>query len=432
MNIKKKSLKNIKKIQGKFNHTYLNGLYLVINAIPGAYLLMDSPPCGYDKVSSIEKTHDLFSDLFRENSKHRICCTDIHIDCCDVVNDRSDKILTGLFRLSRERDCSVIFLASMPVVAVTGISYAPLLNEFRKESQKPVVEVPFKSLKGDWLDGYEEALCALVGQLQLKKTAKKLNSVAIVGYLFDRNEGDHVANIGELNRILSALGIECVTTWLDGSSVRELRRIESAQKIISLPYARRAAKAIAQITGAELIEADMPLGIHSTKEWINKIAISFHKERRARIFIDEELKNVIPVVKLVSSICLLEKTITIFNDPVLAVHLAKAFQELGLRVDELVIFGKQNFMKNLVCSSASNMLLLFEPSYKDVYDLDISHADFLIGNSHIHNLMKTKNSSVPFMEIGYPSFYYHALTMQPFLGFKGFLCLLNRMINHLQ
>lgn len=432
MALKKKYLKNIKKIQGKFNHTYLNGVYLAINAISGAYLLMDSPLCGYDKVSSIEKTHDLFSDLFRENSKHRICCTNIHIDCGDIVDDRSDKVLSALFRLSREKDCTVIFLASMPMVAVTGVSYESLLREFRKKNHKPVVEIPFKSLKEDWLEGYEETLCALVEQLDLKKSAKKLNSVAIIGYFFDRNEGDHVANICELKRILNALDIECVSIWLDGSSVGELRRVEVAQKIISLPYARRAARALAQKTGAELVETDMPLGIHATKDWVTKIAACFHKERQARIFIDEELKKVIPVAGLVSSIYLLEKTITIFSDPVLAVQLSRALQELGLNIDKLVIFGKPNFMKNLACAPVSGVGLMFEPLYKDAYDLNVSSSDLIIGNSHIHNLMKTKKSSIAFMEMGYPSFFYHALTMQPFLGFKGFLFLLNRMINHLQ
>ena len=56
---------------------YLDGVYLAINALPGAYLVYDAHNCGYHKAERIAGSHDLFSDLLRWDRTHRVVRTDL-------------------------------------------------------------------------------------------------------------------------------------------------------------------------------------------------------------------------------------------------------------------------------------------------------------------------------------------------------------------
>ena len=63
-----------KKIQAKLNHTFNNGIFFLLNAIPDACLYLDGPNCNYEKVMSIEKAHDIFSSFMQRDGKHRVFC----------------------------------------------------------------------------------------------------------------------------------------------------------------------------------------------------------------------------------------------------------------------------------------------------------------------------------------------------------------------
>ena len=70
--------------------------------------------------------------------------------------------------------------------------------------------LPDSSMRSDWLDGYDETLCALAGTLGPGKGKKVRGTVAVVGNMYDRNEGDHTGNMDELRRLTRALGLDLV------------------------------------------------------------------------------------------------------------------------------------------------------------------------------------------------------------------------------
>lgn len=58
---------------------YLHGVYLAVNAIPDACLLVDAPACAFQKAEQIFGTHDLMSDLLDADSRHRVVHTSLHV-----------------------------------------------------------------------------------------------------------------------------------------------------------------------------------------------------------------------------------------------------------------------------------------------------------------------------------------------------------------
>jgi nitrogenase molybdenum-iron protein alpha/beta subunit len=414
---------DLEEIQRRLNFTYLNGVYLGINALRDAYLLLDGPPCGYNKLYFIHKTHDLFSDLSRRDSNHRICCTEVRVD--RLVHERDRLISQLLLRVSRRKDCGVVFVCSMPVATLTGVQYDLIINRASRKTKTPLIEIPSRSLQSDWLGGYEETLLAIAGNIPLKSRAARKGNVAIVGYLFDRNEGDHLGNLAELERIFKNLSLKLVSVWLSGCSFGELGSIEKAATIISLPYARSAARQIARRTGADLIELDLPLGIGNTADWINAIAARLKRKKEARLFIDKELQELIPIANLVVPGYLLGKKFMFFGDPYLAGAVTSALCESGGQTERAVIFGR----KNSDDGTTAPFKRTWEPSYGEAFRLDTAGTDIFIGNAQIGSLLNLKNDQKPFIEFGYPSFNYHCLRMAPFLGFKGYINFLNRIVN---
>ncbi len=424
----KKGCENIVELQGKFSHTYLDGVYLAVNAIKGAYLLLDAPVCGYDKMFSFYRTHDLFSDLFRQDSRHRICCSGIHPDR-NMQHDRSEELSELLRRIASEHDCGAVLVCSMPVATITGAQYDLIINRNQGSSKVPFIEVPSKSLQSDWLGGYEETLLAVANKLKLKSNAKKKDTVAIVGYLFDRNEGDHVGNLKELSRMLQGISLKLSSVWLSGSPFGALRDVEKAGTIISLPYGRKAARKIAEKTGAGIIELDLPLGLDNTSRWLSAIARRLNKTKQLRSFLDRELSALIPVSNLVVPEYILGKKFSLYADPYLAHALAGAFIQAGGRIEHAVIFGRPGANENLSSPIPFDFKTIYEPTYGEVFGLDMSNVDVFVGNSQIFNLLRVARIKKPYIEIGYPSLYHHCLTMNSFLGFRGYINLLNRVVN---
>jgi len=420
---------NFRGLSGKANHTYLNGVLLALNAIPDAYLLLDGPPCGYDKVYFIDRTHDFFSDIIRRDSFHRVCNTNVRADHA-IVEDRTEEISRLLLRVAKVKDCSVVFVSSLPAVTIIGIQYELILNKVQRQTSVPLIEVRSKSLQGDWLDGYEETLFSLAKEMRLKESRKKGNNIAIVGYLFDRNEGDHFGNLSEIKRLLGELSLNLVSVWLSGCSFNRLYDIERAQTIVSLPYGRRAAREIASKTKADLIELNLPFGIQNTNDWIHTIARRLGKIRKSKSLINKELKETIPTISLAVSKYLIGRNFSFYGDPYLSYAATSSLTELGIKIEHAIIFGTQRSNKNLTSYRELPFKTIYEPEYPEISELDMNNIDLCIGNSHMLNLLRARNNKKPFIEFGYPSFYYHCLTPYPFLGYRGFLNFLNRIVNN--
>ncbi|MFW6230609.1 MAG: nitrogenase component 1 [Nanoarchaeota archaeon] len=400
------------------NHTYLTGILLAVNAIKRSYLLIDGPDCTYKKIESIEKNHDFFTKLFRQDGKHVFGST--VADVKRVIHDRMDQLEHQIIQFTKQDGAEAVFLSSLPMASLTGVDY----NLFKKKiaTKKPIINLPYKSLDKDWLDGYADTQKAIAKEMEFSKEKKQKHKIGIVGYMFDRNEGDHKGNITEMKRWMEALGLELVSVWFDGRNYSDLHSIEEAGLIISLPYAREAARIITEKTGAKLLKLGLPMGFDGTRRWIRAVAEETNTKEKAEAFIDEELRQCLPVLEWVVPEFFQQKKVSLIGDPYLMDALSYALEELDVEINELILFSTPDRKDALTHCKGKNF-------YFDLDDpADSRPLHFAIGNSDGSELY----SNVPYIEFGYPSYGYHAFFTQPFLGFKGFLIFINRLVNRME
>jgi len=407
--------------------TYMIGVFLAVNAIRDAYLLVEGPDCIHMKTQFIQGNHDWLSTLTSVSGYHRIANTALHP--VQMTASREETLREFLGRIAERPNVPGVLLTSMPMAFITGSDYDRLCLDVSEATGKAVVHVKGKSLSGDWLDGYEETLLSLARQLDLSGGRPDSNKVAIIGNLFDRNEGDHRANVRDLRAMLGALGLETVTIWLEGRDFSELSAVRDAGTILSFPYGRRAARWVAKRTGAGLIECDLPFGLAATERWVRQLGDALGRENEAEALIDRELSEVVPTLEWVIPFFFENRRWGFVGDPHLANGLHEIAGTVGARLAFAVITNTPHHERELSRELVEEARVLVYPRQRtlsdfvhgaiqeDVVSLVVAHSDAM------------SSRYVAAVELGFPSMYSHCLYDRPFLGFHGFLALIDSMVN---
>lgn len=403
--------------QMKRNHTFLTGMYMAINAMQRAYLLMDGPDCAYKKVELFDRNHDFLSNMFSREGKHKISSTVTDVN--HVIDERHDKIVDEILKISSVDDAQAVFLSSEPMVALTGVDYDMLASTAQKKTEKDIISIPYQSLDKDWLDGYSFVMESIAKHLELRSDKKKENTVAVVGFLFDRNEGDNIGNIDELHRVLGLLSLDVSSIWFSGSDFAGLKAIEEASYIIKMPYGGSAADIIAEKTGAEVITVGIPFGIRGTQDWIKTIAAKVGKEKDAEELIEQEMSSVMPLLEWIVPNYIQGKKVAFAGDPYIAKAFIDAMDDVDAEVSDVVLYSTVDRK-----ISIDSVGVYYETdAVQDLRDIDLAvgHHDsrYIIG----------PQSREAFIEFGFPSHTTHFFSVEPYMGYKGFVLFLNRVIN---
>jgi nitrogenase molybdenum-iron protein alpha/beta subunit len=413
------------------NFSYLIGVYLAVNAVPDAYLYVDGPDCTFYKAQFIHGKHDLNSTLIDAAGNHRIRMSDVTVN--QVVVDRTEMLTKSVQVLDRLDGCSLVLLTSMPMATITGTQYDLLIRGIQPSLDKPLIEVPSLSLSGDWLDGYARTLTALAGSIELTGKSSP-DKVAIIGYMMDRNERDHTANVGELERMVRALGLDPVSVWLSGRPLSHLSRAGEAGTIISLPHGRQAARIIADRTGAKLVELGLPFGLKPTVDWLATLGDELDRSQEAGIFIERELGEVVPAIQWLVPKYLMGTRVLFSGDPHLFEPAAEFLAELGCDTVGLVAVGRKAHLDPVPETLADMSIpLLFEAN---PYDLERLISTLPEGESLDLAIQSDTfgwkgQGDYVVMPFGCACYWWHAIYDAPYLGFSGALSFVDRMVNRL-
>lgn len=406
---------------------YLLGVFLGLNAVSDACLLVDGANCVMVKADLIAGNHDLFSTLLSETGRHRVICT-----MWTPVNPPKNpekKLGAMLNSVAGSGQFGAVLLTGLPYCWLAGMDYEGIAASVTAGA--PVAAIPAKSMDYDWLDGYDltlEALARALPAARGKKRAK--NSVALAGYMFDRNEGDHAANLKELVRLLELSGLDCVSVWPSGGTVAELARVSEASLIVSLPYGRRTARTLAKKYGAGLLETGLPLGLKGTSAWLAAVrraaglpgglpAAVLEEEREAAGTIAPALR------------ALLHKKALFAGDPFLYSAFSSFAAELCVSLPLVFL----DSARRPLGAGAAAGTVLFGPSPEDVKTAKAALSLYeRPGLAVVNSFALTEGfaDGLPFVELGFPSYGHHCLLDEPFLGFSGARSLAARMLNSLQ
>lgn len=397
--------------------SYLTGVNLAVNALRDVYLVVDGPNCVFFRTAQIQGNHDWNSTLVSCSGLHRVVDTDCTTERAAVGDDRL--LISRLRKVAAQPDCALILLSAMSMVVATGRQYDKVLRDLTGQLDRPVVFVPPGSLEGEWLLGYSRTLEALAGGIELDGDAPRYDDrVAMVGYLWDRNEADHRANLAELRRLLSGLGLDLCSCWLSGDTVADLAAVARAGTILSFPYGREAAQILAGRTGARLVECSLPVGLEGTGSFLSKVGDALGRQTQAAALIERELAETVPKLQWILPHSLLNKAVAVMGDPYLGEAVAAMAAETGCRVVLRAAFGSAGPPPDPERMQAE----LSELRAAGSLDLGITNSLGLILLNHLPGV-------IPFVELGFPSHHTHALHDEPYMGYKGTLKLVERMAN---
>jgi len=408
----------------KLAYPHTLGVYLAVNAVPDAFLVMDGPGCAFYRAMTVHGRHDWASTLLSCTGRHRVQYAGV--DANTIASGYEWRLREAVRTVASAPEPGVVLLGSMPICTLAGTQHERILRE--EKGVKPGAVVPGRSLGGDWLDGYDDALLALADALDLSGRkpvggAPTSRNVAIVGHLMDRCEGDQRGNAAELGRLCRGLGLEPVSVWLSGEPVARLRDIRHARAVISLPYGRRAAASVARRLKAKLVETGLPVGLEATQAWLRKVAKALGRESAAEAFIRSELKRVIPRFEWAVPASFLGRKAVYVGDPHFHEGLAGFCEDLGVRLEGAFLNGRGGAIGDgiLTQPSMSRMKAEWER-------LAAGGVDLLIGNADAFAVLRP---GCAWLELGFPSVWTHFLREEPTLGFEGAVHLADRMANAL-
>ncbi|MFA5139172.1 MAG: nitrogenase component 1 [Elusimicrobiota bacterium] len=405
----------------RYNAPYLVGVYLAANAVRDAAVVIDGMSCAMSKAEFIAGNHDVFSTLLAPGGAHRIVCT--MSDPLHLHHTAEEPVQRTLRALLSSRRPAVVLLGALPMGHLAGIDYERIARRETHAGKAPIVPVS-AGFDGDWLDGYGEALDAIARHIRVAGARPDPRRAAVIGYLWDRNERDHQANLYVIRGLLERLGLKLESLWLSGGDFKDLERVRNAGTLISLPYGRKAGRTLAQRLRRPLVELGLPLGFAGTRAWVRRL-------RPGRTLADEERRakeRVLPLLR-----ALAERTVLFSGDPHLFEAFARFALELGMAPPAGVILGaRRRVCIRVPPYQPSLPLLLFEPTQETLRSevdklLDGRGVDLVVANSFFPRGRRLL--SVPGMEFGFPSYRTHQLTDAPFLGYEGAVWLANRMFN---
>lgn len=413
----------------RVTYTFLAGVFVAVNAIRDGYLLVEGPDCVHMKTQFVQGNHDWLSTLTSVSGYHRVANTALHP--VHMTRSREPRLRELLAKLAGHAATGGVLLTSMPMAFITGADYDRLCKEVAERTGKIVVHVPGKSLSGDWIDGYAETLLGLARQLPLPAAAAEPDprKVAIVGYLYDRNEGDHRANVAHLRELLLGLGLEVVSVWLEGQDFAQLAAAAQAGTILSFPYGRKAARALGARTGARVVECELPFGLDATERWLAVVGAALGVAERAREVIDRELARLVPQLEWVIPFAFQGRRLGFVGDPHLAIGMREIAALLGAELTHVAITDPPTHTRGLAERLGAGTRLLVWPK-QQALRVFLHEAVTTGGVSLlVTNLHGAGAGDAAWVELGFPSQYTHALYERPYLGFHGFLALVDTMAN---
>jgi len=401
------------------NLPYSVGVLLAVNALSDAWLLLDAPACAMHRPGFIQDSHDWKSTLWDAKGFHRVLITRTHPD--ELVKDPVRDIPGQLERIAAVPGCGAILAVGYPLVTLTGVQHDLLWRSLDPQPAKPFFCIRGGRLEEDWLDGYAETLLAIARGMDLGRPAPDPGRVALVGYPWDRNEGDHVANVAELRRLLLAMDLDVVAVWPSGGTVGELAAVSTAGTIVSMPHGREAAALLAERVGAQLVVGDLPFGLEATREWLGLVGEATGRADRARAVAETELAREVPRIALAVSRVLAGSTLAAFVDPNYLRPLARFVGDVGA---SLVLGCGRTGDGGMTRRGPWDDLpfpVMAAPSTTRMGEIGAGlSCDATVGRFEF--------SSLPFVELGFPSYFQHSLTDRPFLGFRGATAFLDRLV----
>lgn len=340
----------------------------------------------------------------------------------------------------------LIVVTSSSALELAGEDIAAAVRAAGKTVECPVRYVAGHGYDGDLFDGYAAVLEHVVRLVPWSKTKSERKHVSLVGYLFDRYEGDHAGNLAEIRGLLGELGVALDAVFLSGTPLAGLMQAARSETLIALPYAH-GLKGALESSGRRVVYTGLPMGARGTARWLFDVGEALGvPERRIREIVGRLSGETSRAVAMLKDRARGGRT-AVFGEMPMAVGLSDVVEGLGLSP---LLVGVRAKSLGGAAEAKAALERTGVPLREDIEWLDDpgisavrAHLAELISSERISAAVGSAGelATMPLWApgkrrfasviVGYPSSGYHALMPSPFMGYGGVMVLAQRILEEL-
>ena len=339
-----------------------------------------------------------------------------HLDENDIAMGDVSRMDKAVDDIVNEGLATNKFLMSSTVSSVIGIDLAAYCHVYReKYPQINFIYISNDGFKGDWTLGVKNVLETLVAHIPKEVNKSENFTYNIIGACAD--DYNYEVDCMEVDRIMKeGFNGENICTLTSNTSIKDIENMGAAHlNIVMRSEGEEAAKVLERNFGTPYV-IGRPYGLKGTLEWIKKI------EEAAKISINKEF---------------VENEETLLKEEIYEASLVLKNKSICLSGHYDVVIGIRDFMRdeigininNIWCSSPS-LSTEEVPFYEErIWEEIILKGDYdiLMGNGVVTNIGKENCKK---LQIDLPNLVYSRGEQDdnPYVGFKGALCILNKLI----
>jgi nitrogenase molybdenum-iron protein alpha/beta subunit len=414
----------------------LFGVFLASHAIPDALNFLHSGAGCKPKTQRQLALHDRAMDAQKKHVWTDI--SDAH-----VISGSAARLRDMFVETARRRGRpGVAIITASTAMQMTGIDFDSVISELKPLNICPIAHVRTSEHEGDMFDGYMDAVKAVMDFARWEETPANSASVNVIGYIFDRYEQDHAANLHEMKRLLSGAGVSTNTVYLSGAPFSDLMSAPKARMNALLPYARPLEKWAVKRTRRPGVMVELPLGVAGTAMFVEEIARAAGVPAAdAGGFVERERERLRPRLKAARE-WLEGMRAAVFADTPSAAGLASLLADLGMRTTlvglmDRTLGGAAEFRRTL--GRLGTVLegdpdVLKDPTAEDVRRAFETLKERIGGRPADVVISPDLPFSggigdLPRLELGFPSNRKRALYPCHTLGFNGVTALSQRLLD---
>jgi len=417
---------------GDQDHGDLFGVFLAVHAIPGAVMFL------HTTVGCKFKTqrHLVDHDWFRESHNQ---CLWTGVDDVRLIRGTGKRLLEYAKTWYERRKPTLAVVVTNAAVGLSDFDVRSAVDELSKQLPCAVLLLESPGWGGGLHQGYRRMIEAVAGLADWERRSEE-SSVALVGYLFDRFEMDHVANLNEVKRLLAGIGLRTTTTFLGGEGLESLRRISDAATLLALPCAHASCESLEAMSGRRVIPVDLPVGIRGTSRFLRLAGKAANADPELlEGVVEKETAKVVPLLAHAAG-ALEGMRVAVFLDTPMAAAVTAFFSDLDIEIPLVCLTDGEiadagaffETLGRLVPPGAEKPSTVLEgPSRNEA--LAAFHAvaerdpiPVVVGSSI--QRMALMHGQTRVVELGYPSAGSHALYPIPWMGYNGAVALAERMV----
>jgi nitrogenase molybdenum-iron protein alpha/beta subunit len=348
-------------------------------------------------------------------------------------------------------------VVSVTFLDLTGDDLKDRVEALDQELDCDVVHLRVPGFEGDLFSGYLTCVVEVARRFDWSKPPDQPAEVCLLGYLWDRYEGDHQGNQLQIKGMLQGIGLSLGPVLFSGVAYTELKAAPRAGTLIALPYAAPKHKALQRITRRTIGAAELPIGLRGSTAFLRAVgraagvadgritAFTQRQEQQIR----ERMGTMVDRLRGLR--------VAVFADLPLLVGVVSLLDELGMSVVIAGIRGRTlggraalaAALERLGAAIPEGCEVLEDPSLAAVREavgsrLRSRALDGVLGSATDHNVISTipasdllapyageqLHAAGPFrLEIGFPCKEHHCAFPMPFMGYGGVLMWLQRLLS---